>query len=306
MALLHKIQTALLDEKTGVGSILLKLRFLASRLDADILEEWVQHETEGYPAAARIPDYRIAQITYTGTFVDVARQINNVSIPGYLIEKFAGKEWLSIEIRDGLPVIDSQLENIAEDGHFAIDSSNLKLILQDKIYKGMAIVEISNRIDPGAFNRIQQAVRAKTLDFALKLEKHVPAAAEISVGQTGNAMTSTELDSVKNLTQQIFYGDVTNILANSGNAVILNVVKGDTASLAKSLEAAGIPSGDAKELAEIAGQESPQNDMQPFGTNAKTWLNEKLKLGVMEAWGVGKSVACELITDALKQFYGLT
>ena len=305
MALLHDIQTALLDDKIGVGSILLKLRFLASRLDADILEEWVQHETEGYPVDARIPDYRIAQVTYTGTFADVAKQINNVSIPGHLIEKFAGKEWVSLEIREGLPVIDSQLENIREDRHFAIDSSNLKLILQDKIYKGMAIVEISNRIDTGAFTRIQQAVRAKTLDFALKLEKQVPVAAGISVGKTGGAITSIEQENIKHLTQQIFYGDVTNILANSGSAVMLNVVKGDTSSLAKALEAAGIPSGEAEELAEIANQEAPQNEMQPLGTNVQEWLRNKLKGGAVEAWGIGKSVARQVISEALKQYYGL-
>ena len=305
MPLLHDIQAALLDDKLGVGSILLKLRFLASKLDANILEEWVQHETEGYPTDARVPDYRIAQITYTGTFADMVKQIKNVSIPGHSIEKFAGKKWLSFEIREGLPVIDSQLENISEDGYFAIDSSNLKLILQDKIYKGMAIVEIDNRIDTGAFTRVQQAVRAKALDFSLKLEKQVPAAAEISVGQTGGAITPTEQENVKHLTQQIFYGDVTNIHADSGSAVTLNVIKGDTSSLTKALEEAGFPSGEAKELAEIAGKEGPQDEMQPLGTNVQEWMRDKLKGGAAEAWGIGKSVARDVIIGALKQYYGL-
>ncbi|MCY4460335.1 MAG: hypothetical protein OXC26_08055 [Albidovulum sp.] len=305
MALLHDIQEALLDDKIGVGSVLLKLRVLASKLDADILEEWVHHETEGYPTDAWIPDYRIAQITYTGTFTDIAKQINNVSIPSHLIEKFAGKKWVTYEIRDGLPFIDSRLENNGKDGNFAIDSSNLKLILQDKIYVGMAIVEISNRIDTGAFTRIQHAVRAKTLDFALKLEKQVPAAAEISVGQTGGAITPTEQENVKNLTQQIFYGDVTNIHADYGSSVTLNVTKGDTSSLAKALEAAGFPSDEAKELAEIAGKEASQDEMKPLGTNVQEWLKDKLKGGAVDAWGIGKSVARELVIEALKQFYGL-
>ena len=305
MPLLHDIQAALLDDKLGVGSILLKLRFLASKLDADILEEWVQHETEGYPPDARLPDYRIAQITYTGTFADLVKQIKNVSIPGHLIEKYAGKEWLSLEIREGLPVIDSQLANIGEDAYFAIDSSNLKLLLHGKLYKTMTIVEISNRIDTGAFTRIQEAVRAKTLDFALKLEKQVPAAAEISVGQTSGRITSAEQANVRNLTQQIFYGNVTNIHAASGSAVTLNVIKGDTSSLAKALEEAGFPSSEAKELAEIACKEGPQDATQPLGTNVQEWLRGKLKGGAAEAWGIGKSVARDVIIEALKQYYGL-
>ena len=305
MVLLHDIQAALLDDKIGVGSILLKLRFLASKLDAAILEEWVQHETEGYPIDARVPDYRIAQITYTGTFSDGVKQINNVSIPGHLIEKFVGKKWLSFEIREGLPVIDRKLENISEDVHFAIDSSNLKLILQGKIYKDMAIVEIGNRIDTGALIRVQQAVRAKALDFALKLEKQVPAAAEISVGQTGGAITPTEQENVKHLTPQIIYGDVTNIHADSGSAVTLNVIKGNTSSLAKALEEAGFPPDEAKELAKIAGKEAPQDEMQPLGTNVQKWLRDKLKGGAAEARGIGKFVARDVIIGALKQYYGL-
>jgi hypothetical protein len=66
MALLHDIQSALLDEKVGVGSTLLKLRFLASKLGSDILEEWVKHEADGYPKDAEVPDYRITGVVYTG------------------------------------------------------------------------------------------------------------------------------------------------------------------------------------------------------------------------------------------------
>lgn len=305
MALLHDIQAALLDDSVGVGSVLLKLRFLASKLDADVLEEWVQHESEGYPEGAAIPNYRIAQVTYTGTFVDAVRQINNVSIPGHLIEQYAGKHWVSFEIREGLPVIDSQVKGISEDSHFAVDSSNLKLVLQDKIYKGMAIVEIYNRIDTGAFTRVQQAVRAKALDFALKLEKQVPAAADITVGKVNDTISPIEQEDVRHLTQQIFYGDVTNIHADGASAVTLTVTKGDTSSLAKVLEAGGISAIEANELAAIADQEEPSDEKQPLGSNAQEWLKNKLKDGAAEAWGIGKSVAREVVTQALKQYYGL-
>ena len=269
MPLLHDIQAALLDDTLGVGSTLLKFRFLASKLDADILEEWVQHETEGYPPDARIPDYRIAQITYTGTFIDTVRMLQNVSIPSYLIEKFAGAQWVRYEIRDGLPEIDSRLKNIKEGGHFAIDSSNLKVILQNKIYKDMAIVDIYNHIDIGAFTRIQQAVRAKALDFALKIEKQVPAAAEISIGPMNVAIEPSEQEAINNLTQHIFYGDVTNVNVHSRSEVKLNVIKGDMSSLVKALKAAGFSSGEAEEFADIAGKEEPQDEMQPLGKNAQ-------------------------------------
>lgn len=220
MALIHDIQTALLDENASVGPMLLKLRFLAAKLDTDILEEWVQHEAEGYPDGVDVPEYRQANITYTGSFADMAKQLNNVSIPSGLVASIAGDHWVSYQIRDGLPLIESQIAAAKDGSHFGIDSSNLKVLLQDKIYQGMAIIDINSKIDTGAFARVQHAVRAKTLDFTLKLEKHVPSVAEIEVGTALVKMSPDEQKNVENLTQNIFYdvqGDVTNI-HSSGDA----------------------------------------------------------------------------------------
>jgi hypothetical protein len=217
MPLIHDIQTALLDENASVGAMLLKLRFLAAKLDTDILEEWVQHEAEGYPDTADLPDYRLAKITYTGTFVDIARQLNNVSIPSLLVAQHAGDAWVETQIRDGLPLIENQLRTMNPGNHFGIDCSNLKILLQDKIYPGMGIVDINSRIDTGAFARIRHAVRAKTLDFTLQLEKQVPAVLGIEVGAHPIEMSTDDQRNVEYLTQHVFYGDVTNI-HSSGEA----------------------------------------------------------------------------------------
>lgn len=215
--LIHDIQAALLDENASVGAMLLKLRFLAAKLDTDILEEWVQYEAEGYPDDVDLPDYRAAQITYTGTFANPVQQLNNVSIPSYLVAKHAGDQWVKFQIRDGLPLIDHQLKMSTPDDHFGVDCSNLKVLLQDKIYIGMSVIEVTSRIDTGAFARIQHAVRAKMLDFTLQLEKQVPAVGEIEVGARPIEMSSEDQKSVEHLTQHIFYGDVTNI-HSSGDA----------------------------------------------------------------------------------------
>ena len=85
----------------------------------------------------------------------------------------------------------------------------------------------------------------------------------------------------------------------------LTVIKGDRSSLAAALEEAGFPSDEAKELAEIAGKERPQGETQPLGTNVQEWLRGKLKEGTAEAWGIGKSVARDVVIEALRQYYGL-
>jgi hypothetical protein len=67
MSLLREIQTALMEAQP-IGPILLKLRFLASRLGSNVLEEWVKHESEGYPPEVILPSYRKAPVSYVGSF----------------------------------------------------------------------------------------------------------------------------------------------------------------------------------------------------------------------------------------------
>ncbi|MGB1836786.1 hypothetical protein, partial [Marinobacter adhaerens] len=88
MSLLHQIQESVVQEGSDLGSVLLKLRLLASRLGSEVLEEWVKHESEGYPKDAELPEYRVVGVSYRGTFSGpFGAGIQNAQIPPYLIEK---------------------------------------------------------------------------------------------------------------------------------------------------------------------------------------------------------------------------
>jgi hypothetical protein len=100
----------------------------------------------------------------------------------------------------------------------------------------MSCIAINSSIDIGSFVRVQQTVRSKVLDLTLDLEKNVPAAAEIMVGQSAEAITPEDKAQVTHLTQQVFYGDVTNISSTGPSAQItFNVAKGSTDDLISAL-----------------------------------------------------------------------
>lgn len=301
MALIHDLQAELLNEEKSVGFVLLKLKFLASKLGADFLDDWVQHEIEGYPPDVSVPEYRETAITYTGTFVDIAKQLNNVPIPSYLIAEHAGGSWTRFQIRSSLSLIDQQMKERG-DGNFGIDASNLPLLLQDKIYEGMAIINIQSKIDTGSFLNIQHTVRARALDFVLKLESEIPSVADIEVGGKSSPVSAAQLETVTHLTQQIIHGGVTNITA-TGDKVSLkvNVTKGDFVSLVNALVAEGVAKADALELAEIAREEPVKLDE----TATENWLQGKINDGAVAAWGIGVDVAKQVVTHALKGFFGL-
>lgn len=307
MSLLDEIHLSILDENVDVGTILLKLRYLANRLKSGSLDEWVQYEIEGYPEKALVPYYRIAQVTYTGTFIDNFRQLSDTPIPNILIEELAGNEWVSYKIRDSLPLIDSMLERYdSKEGSFEVaNASDLILILQDKIYPSMSILSIRCKIDSIAFTRVQTAVRIKVQDLALRLEEEFPEVADITVGRNSGTISVNKQEDVNQLVQQTIFGDITNIGTGDGSAVSVNVVKGDQQVLINALEDAGLPSEKAKELATIIEKENPQDKDNPIGEKAQKWLKNHLKDGVMVIGRISKSVLETAIYEAIKQFYGL-
>lgn len=173
MPLLHQIQESVVQEGADLGPILLKLRFLASRLGSDVLEEWVKHESEGYPRGVDVPSYRVIGISYKGTFLGpFGSGIQNAPIPSYLIKQYAGDAWVNYEIRESIAGVDELVRTSTESGSLGIDASNLILLLQGKIYEDYACNAVSGTISRTALTEIQQAVRGRILELTQIQDTH--------------------------------------------------------------------------------------------------------------------------------------
>lgn len=305
VSLLHEIQESVVQEGADLGSILLKLRFLASRLGSDVLEEWVKHESEGYPKDVEVPSYRIVGVSYKGTFSGpFGSGIQNAPIPSYLIKQFAGDSWVSFEIRESIAGVDELVRGSAESGSLGIDASNLILLLQGKVYEDYACNSVSGTISRNSLTEIQQAVRGRILELTLELEKSIPAAADVSFG--ASKTTDTNSEKVQQISQQIIYGNVTTAVAGGhGSTVSVNVNERDSASFVRQLVESGIAEEDAASLAAILEKEEPESEVEPFGQKAKSWIASNLKKAADGTWKAGVSVATAVITEAAKKYYGL-
>jgi len=305
LSLLHQIQESVVKEGSDLGSILLKLRLLAARLGSDVLEEWVKHESEGYPKEVEVPAYRIVGVSYKGMFSGpYGSGIKNAQIPPYLIEKFAGDSWTNYEIRESIAAVDELVKSSAESGSLGIDASNLILLLQGKIYEGYACNDISGTISRTSLSEIQQSVRSRILELTLELEKSIPAAAHITFGAPKSEETNSE--KVQQISQQIIYGNVTTAVAGGhGSQVSVVVNERDKDSLVQYLKESGLPEDDATSLAEVLETEEPESLEEPFGAKAKDWIASNMKKAVNGTWKMGVSVATSVITEAAKKYYGL-
>lgn len=305
MTLLHQIQEEIVKENADLSSVLLKLQLLASRLGSGVLEEWVRHESEGYPKDFDVPSYRIVGMTFKGTFLGpLGAEIRNAPIPTYIVEKHAGTKWTHCEVRESIAGISELLRMSEKKGALGIDASNLILLLEGKVYQEYTCNAISATISRSELVEIQQSVRSRILKLTLELEKSIPTAALVTFGAPKNADTNPE--KVQQIVQNIICGNVNSVVTGSGDAqIVVKIGVRDSKSFIKYLVTAGMPDKDAKEFAEIIESEKPFSRENPFGDKAKTWLEKNLKKIAGGTWNIGISVAKKILTEAVSKYYGI-
>lgn len=298
-----------MEEGRDIGPIFLKLRYLAARLGSPPLEDWVKHESEGYPNNVRLPEYRKIGVSYTGSFSGpLGSGISNAPIPSAMIQEFAGEQWVNYELRQSIAAIDDLISSASGNGGgtLHIDAANLILFLQGKVYADYACNSVVGTISQAALSEIQHVVRTRILELTLELEDKIPSAAEISLGPANTPIKEAETQTVTQISNQIIHGNVTAI-SNTGDSahIHVQVAERDNKSFLEALKNAGIPERDARELAEIVASEEVENSAQPWGAKAKNWLAGNIGKAADGTWKIGLEVATKVLTEAAMKYYGL-
>lgn len=308
MSLLREIQLALFEENRDIGPILLKLRFLASRLGSVTLEEWVKMEAEGFPEGIEVPQYRKIPVSYSATFSGpFGSGIRDAPIPPILIEKYAGKGWISYQVKQSIASIDDLVKKSRNDGGFLqIDASNLILVLQGKIYEDYACNMVKGIVSSASLFEIQNAVRSKIMELTIEIEKSIPQAHEITINYSTENINRRKAEMVKQITNHIVYGNVTTV-NNSGDSANFDVKinSGDVSSITSQLVERGIAPKDAADFLQILESEAPESAKEPFGEKAKKWIASNIVKAVDGTWKAGVGVATDLLKEAALRYYGL-
>lgn len=305
MSLLYQIQESVVQEGSNLGSVLLKLRLLAARLGSHNLEEWVKHESEGYPTGSVLPEYRTVGVTYTGNFSGpFGSGIKNAPIPSFLIKQFVNDSWNSFSVRESIAAVDELVKSSADGRSLGINASDLILMLQGKVYEDYACHSISGSISSVSLSEILQAVRNRVLELTIELEKSIPAAAHITFGTLG--MDKDNATKAQQITQQIIYGNVGNAISGGSESTFnVNIQSNNKESVVNYLKDSGIPEADAIEFAQIVASEEPSSHEEPFGSGARNWIASNIRKAVDGTWKVGVAVATKIFTEAALKYYGL-
>jgi hypothetical protein len=306
MNLIEEIQSLLLAKEADIAPVLLRLQVLASRLNSGPLAEWVRYESGGYPPDAPVPEYRKVGIAYTATFSGpLGSGIRNAPIASALIKQFAGEQWIKFEARQSIAAIDDLIRSSEESGALYINTSNLILLLQGKVYPDYACNDVTGHVSRASLVELQHAVKSRILEFVLQLEASIPEASEVTI-KKGEAPSASVSSVTTNIANQVIYGNLgavsAGVISSQSN---VSVGAGDKDELIKSLLATGMSREDAEDLGSAIAGDQPGSKDEPLGRRASAWLADNLKKAASGVWKVGVGAATKVVTEAALKYYGL-
>jgi len=193
----------------------------------------------------------------------------------------------------------------SEGGRLQINSADLILLLQGHVYEDLACNSVVGTVSQASLAEIQHVVRSRILELTLALEKQIPAAAEITLGPASARTDDEEARTATQITNQVIHGNVTTISSiGDGAQIHVEVGERDTGTFCQALIDAGLPVGDARELAEIVNAEEAESADRPWGANAQAWLAKNIGKAASGTWKIGLKVATDVLTEAAMKFYG--
>jgi hypothetical protein len=187
----------------------LKCKILASRLGSSELAEWLNWELNGYATHRPVPEYRKLAITYYASFVNVAWRVDKAAIPLQLVPEKHRNEFREVEFRDGIAKAAALADG---NGNITVERPELVFALQRTMYPDMNCHAVWGEIPRTEFAQLTGAVKARILDFVLKIEEKNPDA-----GEAAPTSVPVPKEEVRSLVQNYFYAPVGALAQNSSH-----------------------------------------------------------------------------------------
>lgn len=300
MELIGDIINELANIEKSVHGCLLKTKVLASRIKNAHLNEWVNHELNGYPSIEGLPDYR--------------RDINGVIQANFINGnmKYTNKTISVANIDSDLELINftdsiSTIEQVVND----CKSPSLNLILSPRIERiiekdlqihnpYLHLVSASRVVSVSSVSNIIAQVRNRLLDFMLEIDSQY------------GSLTELKNDSDKNVTRIMHQtiintnGDGNVVTNGSENEVTANIKidKSNKEQLKDVLRKNNVDDSDVLELLEIIDTEDHNAENKSFGTKTNNWFKKMLGKSLDGSWQVAIGAAGNILATAIQQYLG--
>lgn len=307
MKLLQQIINELVDNENQISSSLLMTKVLANRLNNEELIKWVSNELKGYDGEDNLPSYRKFEGKISGTFILGNMQYKNQPIPLNNIGGENARELREMNLYKGISELEKlRKENDSGSFEYSFPPEVTYLIeasLRELGNPDLQLMECKRSLDISSVDKVLSNVRNSLLDFVLKIDS-----------EFGDLTELAQLKEKKGEINEMFsriiintYGDGNVVTAGNDNNVYseITIEKGNKEDLKKYLKASGLMEDDISELTSVIDSEKPDRVNGTFGNKVKGWISKMLSKALDGAWEIGVGAAGNLLTEAIKMYYGL-
>lgn len=302
MKLIDELIASLSREKPNLTDALMKTKVLLHRLGRKDLTEWVNLELNGYPDEVQVPEYRVVHSLIKGVVTNGVYRYSSHPLPTSHLEEKIRKRFESLEMRESISVLEGLAANDKGDLSRPIPLE-LNRFFDKVIANGFQVERAWCDIGIGQIGQIVTQVRSRLLDFVLDLSGKVHD--DMSEDEVKRLGQSPETGSMFN--HSIFGDNVTILVGNHSSQTVANrISSGDFEGLKALLLRHNVQLVDIEDLrlAIEADKNAPDIDKRGFGSQVRGWMKEMLAKAVENSWQIELGIASNLLTDALKAYYG--
>lgn len=301
MKLIEEIVETLSSESPNLNDALFKTKVLLHKFGEKALIAWVAAELNGYKDTDELPDYRILKVTVLGNFSNMAYRYTAQPLPLSHLDEKLRKNLETSYLRQSIAVIES----------YAKDDSSLTITIPPELYgalsKGLdpsySVERAWGKHQVGDMLQVINQIRSRLLDFVLQLSERIPNEIEPEkMKEKSKEIGTTEL-----FNNAVFGNNATVIVGDSNIQHIRNSIKiNDFDALADELRKHSMSKEDIASLkAAIEGdRNAPELTEKRFGANVRKWMGKMLTKATDAIWNINLGVAGNLLTEALKAYYG--
>lgn len=304
MSLLNEIQADVTEANADIAAVLRKCKVLAVRLGSRGFQSWVDYELNGYPSENETPDYRIIKhIPSYGNFVSIGWQLDNQPIPSTAIPEEYREAIATIYLTEPISYYSSLAAQCSSEPTICWGwNPDLIAYLRDKIRSGFQLTSAWQAISTSSLVALLDTVKNRVLNFVLEIEAVAPNAGEPSQGEK-----PIPEERVQQVFNTVILGGYAQIAA--GNQTIkydtdIKIIQNDFDSLRRFLSSLEVGEDNIRKLGEAIQKDGKYQKEAGFGNKVQTWLEKMSCRAADGSWKIAISVAANLLTKALMQYYG--
>jgi hypothetical protein len=294
--LLDDIISLASDDSQPIAVLLRKCIVLAHRLKNDQLKVWANKELNGYGRDDELPDYRKPTANSRGIFIGPGWLQMKVLIPPSSLDEPHQLFAREAHLLQGIAAYEQVVQSEDEAANIPWPP-DLVVRYRDRIMKRMHLHSACQEIPKTSLVVLLDTVRTRVLNVALEIQgevgeddpdlKHVEPASESRINQT--------------IIQHIYGGQGFLSTGQSRMTVHQQNLTHNWENLEAALRASGVSEPELKELSSAVNQ-----DGKTMGANVTGWIKKTAPKVLTSRVKVGAAVGQTLLTEFLRQHFGLS